>query len=323
MPKGGFPQPAPPKEVTITAIPGVIAAGATWKKAWQGEATADGITGTKDGGLLMAQEQTNQINKIDKDDKPSVFLNTPHGPGSVAFDAKGNVFAVERSCTDPGKPGPCNEPTGIAQLTPTRKVIANSVGKMGDGKSMGRLNDFAMARSGHIYITSNGGPAPAFHLSPAGEVTPFGENLRSNGIVLSADEKTLYITNGSTIAAFDVQPDGSVKNQREFGKLEGMSNGDGMAVDAEGRIYVTSNVAGNWGIQVLDKTGKYLGTIPTPRSPITVAFSGKDKKTLYVGAMGLTQADGKEFLTAPNVRNVAMTVYKVPVQTPGFKGRLK
>jgi gluconolactonase len=228
---------------------------------------------------------------------------------------------VERTCTDPGKPAGCTEATGIAQLTPARKVIANSAGKMGDGKSMGRLNDFAISKTGHIYITS--GPIPAYHLSPSGEVTGFGENLRSNGIVLSPDEKTLYITNGGTVAAFDVQPDGSVKNQREFGKLNGMANGDGMAIDAEGRVYVTCNTPGNWGIQVLDKTGKYLGTIPTPRAPITIAFSGKGKKMLYAGMMGETLSDGKEFTTAPNVRNVAMTVYKVPVLTPGFKGRLK
>src|SRR5215831_14525814 len=31
-----FPQPQPPKEMTITNIPGVIAAGAQWKLVWQG-----------------------------------------------------------------------------------------------------------------------------------------------------------------------------------------------------------------------------------------------------------------------------------------------
>jgi hypothetical protein len=39
--------------------------------------------------------------------------------------------------------------------------------------------------------------------------------------------------------------------------------------------------------------------------------------------MGETLADGKEFLTAPNARNTAMTVYKVQLLTPGVKGRLK
>jgi gluconolactonase len=322
MPKGGFAQPVPPIDVTIAAIPGVIAGGAVWQRVWTGDATADGMTATKDGGLLMAQEQSDRINQIDVNDQPSVFSTASKGPGSVAFDAKGQVWVLERGCTDPGKPGPCTEPTSLSQLTPARKVFANSIGKLNDGKSMGRVNDFTIAKSGHMYITT-GGVAAALHVTPTGEVTPFGENLFTNGITLSPDEKTLYITNRATIAAFDVQPDGSVKNQREFGKLTGAANGDGIAVDAEGRLYVTCNTAGNWGVQVLDKTGKYVGTIPTPRSPITLAFSGKDKKMLYIGAMGWTQPDTKEYLTAPNVRNVAMTVYKVPVLTPGFKGRMK
>ena len=97
MPKGGFAQPVPPIDVTIAAIPGVIAGGAVWQRVWTGDATADGMTATKDGGLLMAQEQSDRINQIDINDKPSVFLTTPHGPGSVAFDSTGRVLAVERT----------------------------------------------------------------------------------------------------------------------------------------------------------------------------------------------------------------------------------
>src|SRR5437588_5586837 len=102
QPKGGFAQPPPPKDVTITAIAGVVAAGAKWTPIWQGNETADGITASEDGGLLMAQEQTNHINKLDKNGKFSVFLSNPHGPGSVAIGPKGRIFAVERTCTDPG-----------------------------------------------------------------------------------------------------------------------------------------------------------------------------------------------------------------------------
>ena len=37
-------------------------------------------------------------------------------------------------------------------------------------------------------------------------------------------------------------------------------------------------------MQVFDKTGRYLGTIPVPRQPSNVAFSGIDKRTLYITA---------------------------------------
>src|SRR5437868_5724541 len=84
---GGQPQPA--REVTVTGIPGVVAAGATWTIAWQGPDNADGIVGTDDGGLLFAQEQPNQISKLDPDDRVSVFLTDTHGTGAISIDSRG------------------------------------------------------------------------------------------------------------------------------------------------------------------------------------------------------------------------------------------
>ena len=307
-----FPQPPPPREVTIAAIPGVIAADAKWTLVYQSEVNSDGIVGSSDGGLLFAQEQRNHIAKLDKNGKFSAFLTNPHGPGAVAIGRKGQILAVERTCTDPGgKPEECKEPTDIAQLTPSRKVLADSF----MGKNLGRINDLVAAKNGGVYFTSGG----AYYLSPSGQVTSIGENLRTNGINLSRDEKTLYVTNGPVITAFDVQPDGSVKNQREFGKLEGGGNGDGMAIDSEGRIYDATAP----GIQVLSPEGKYLGLIPMPRNGISVAFSGPGKKWLYAVGNGAVSADGKEITTAPGVRNTAMTIYRIPMLSQGFKGRAK
>jgi len=156
-----FPQPAPPREVTIAAIPGVIAAGAKWTLVYQSNVNSDGIVGSPDGGLLFAQEQRNQISKLDKKDKFSAFLTNPHGPGAVAIGPKGQILAVERTCTDPGgKPDECKEPTDIAQLTPTRKVLADSF----MGKGLERINDLVAAKNGGVYFTSGG----AYYLSPTG-----------------------------------------------------------------------------------------------------------------------------------------------------------
>src|ERR1700722_9039009 len=263
-----FPQPAPAKDVTITAIPGIIDASAKWKLIWQGNENADGLVGYKDG-LLFAQEQTNHVNMLDKNDKFSVFLMNGHGPGAVTIGPKGTIIVDERTCTDPGghmggKPADCTEPTGVAVLTPERKVLANSY----MGKGLGRVNDLVSDKKGGVYFTTNTGSG-IFYIQPNDEIIGIGEGIHSNGINLSPDEKTLYVTNGPVIMAFDVQPDGSVKNQREFAKLEGGGNGDGMAIDAKGRLFDTAN-----GIQVFTPDGKYLGMIPTPRTVISVAFSG-------------------------------------------------
>jgi len=125
------------------------------------------------------------------------------------------------------------------------------------------------------------------------------------------------VTNGATIVAFDIQPDGTVRSQHDFGKVEG--GGDGMTIDSAGRLYVTSQP----GVQVLSSEGKYLGIIPTPRSVISAAFSGPGKKTLYVVGAGALGPDGKEFKTPEGVRNNAKSIYKIEMLAQGFKGGAK
>jgi len=67
------------REATVTAIPGVVAAGAKWSLVWQGTDNADGIVGTDDGGLLFAQEQPNRVSKLDQNDTVSVFVQNTRG----------------------------------------------------------------------------------------------------------------------------------------------------------------------------------------------------------------------------------------------------
>jgi gluconolactonase len=309
--RGGEPQRA--RDVRVTSIPGVVAAGAMWTIAWQGTDNADGIVGTTDGGLLFAQEQPGQISKLDASGRGSVFLRDTHGAGALSIDAAGRILAVERTCTDPGRraPDPCVEPTVVGVLTPERKTLANNV----DGKPLGRLNDLVADRKGGVYFTVGG----AYYVDAAGRVTSLGDNLRANGIMLSRGEDVIYVTNGNVVVAFDVQPDGTVRNRRDFATLEAGGNGDGMAIDAAGRLYVTTAP----GVQVFDLSGKYLGLIPTPRNVISVAFSGPDKRTLYVVGSGALGPDGKEFVTSDGVRNNAKTIYRIPMLAQGFSGRAK
>jgi len=302
-----------PRDVTVETIPGVIEAGAQWQLAWQGTNNADGIVGTADGGLLFAQEQPRQIGKLDTDDRYSVLLSDTHGAGSVSMDAEGRILAVERTCTDPGRRsgGECQERTAISILTPQRKILADSF----EGRALGRLNDLVADRLGGAYFTVGG----AYYVDSHGQVASLGDNLRTNGIMLSTDERTLYVTNRDVIVAFDVAPDGTTTNRRDFAMLEAGGNGDGLAIDAADRLYVTSAP----GVQVFSSAGNFLGLIPTPRRVISVAFSGPEKKTLYVVGSGALGPDGAEFATPEGVRNNAKTIYKIATVAEGFKGRAK
>jgi gluconolactonase len=308
--RGGAPRGV--RDVTVTGIAGVVAAGSTWTIAWQGTDNADGIVGTADGSLLFAQEQPNRISRLDSSDRASIYLADTHGAGAIAIDAKGRVLVVQRTCTDPGRqPDLCREPTAIAILAPERKVLADSFA----GGGLGRLNDLVADKKGGVYFTSGG----AFYLNAGGSVSSLGDNIRANGIMLSPDERVLYVTNGQTILAFDVMADGTTTNRRDFEYLEGGGNGDGMAIDADGRLYVTSPA----GVQVFSGDGHYVDLIPTPRNAISVAFAGPNKQTLYVVGSGALGADGKEFTTPEGVRNNAKTIYKLPMIARGFAGRAK
>jgi len=305
------------KEAVIPTIDGVVAAGSAWELAWAGFMTADGMVGTDDGGLLFAQEQSNSIRKLGPDGKEQVYRANVAGVGAVSIDAKGRLFAVERTCTDPGLHMPsCNELTRVVQIAPDQRLVANS---FADGKSLGRLNDLMADGNGGAYFTQMG----LYHARADGSVSVIADkDILTNGVMLSPDGKTLYVTNRSKIVAFDVGKDGAATNRRDFATLsrEGTGfGGDGLAVDSEGRLYVT----GDAGVYVLDKSGKELGVIPVPRRAITIAFSGPGKQTLYVGAMGAVGPDGKAWTTPEGVRNVAMTIYRLKTVATGYKGRAK
>lgn len=310
--RGGFAQPTGVREATVTEIPGIVAAGAKWELVWGGTDNSDGLIGTADGGLLFAQEQPSRVSKIDKEGKVSSFLQNTHGTGALAIDSKGRVLGVARTCTDPGgHPDQCKEATAVVFLTPEYKVITDNF----QGQSLGRLNDLVVDKKGGIYFNGGG----MFYVSPTGQVSSIGENVRTNGIILSRDEKTLYVTNGMGLVAFDIQADGTVKNQRDFAKLEAGGAGDGSTIDSEGRLYISSGP----GVQVFSAEGKYLGLIPTPRPIMSLAFSGPGKKTLYASASGALGPDGKEYRTPDGVRNNAKSIYKINMVSEGFKGRAK
>ncbi|HEY1240153.1 MAG TPA: SMP-30/gluconolactonase/LRE family protein [Bryobacteraceae bacterium] len=292
---GGAPETFP-RQYTVMEIPGVVAAGQQWKEVWQVDGNnADGIIATKDGGLLIAQNDKSDIVKLDKNGNTSVAYSGTNTGGSVAMNSKGALFVLNRGLNP-----------SVEQLTPKRKPLANRLNDDPLDCVGGVVNDLTADSKGGVYFTISGGRGPLFYADPTGKVTQYGENLTTNGIVLSADEKHLWVTNGPAVAEFDVQKDGSLTNQREFAKLEGGGfGGDGSTFDAAGRLYVTSNP----GVQVFSPDGKNLGVIPTPRGTISVAFSGPDRKTLY--AVARDNAQNKDWILA------------LPMLAQGPKGRGK
>ncbi len=290
--------PAGPVEYNVTGIPGVIAAGQKWKTVWETDGNnADGIIGLDDGSVLVAQNDNSAVMKIDKDGKATVAYSDTNTGGALSMNSKGALFIVERGLN-----------ASVWQLAPQRKLLANTIN--GDVLDCvgGTINDISADSKGGAYFTMgdfNGGYV--YYASPAGVITRYGQNLSTNGLILSADEKTLYVTNNATLVAFNVQPDGSLANQRDFVTIMGFRE-DGATIDSTGRIYIT----GGAGVQVVGTDGKSLGLIPTPRGVISTAFGGTDKKTLFAVV---------SYRDAGNAQHAQ--VISIPMLAQGFKGRVK
>jgi gluconolactonase len=305
-------QPPPPATDTVAPdIPGVVAGGTKVQVIKEGFQGTEGPIGLPDGSLIFTETNANRIIKIDTDNNVSTFLENTNGSNGLAFDAKGRLITVQ---TTPGQ-----TKIGVVYPKGAESVLADGF----EGKPFGRPNDLVVDKKGGVYFTEPGpnaqpGTTPAapplppavYYVPPGGRAIKIADGIeRPNGIQLSRDEKTLYVnnTNGEYVLAFDIQPDGAVRNRRNFAKYEsvtrtasGVSSGaDGLAIDGQGRVYVAAST----GVQVFSPQGQHLGTIPLSRAPQNLAFAGPGKKTLYVVGRG--------------------AAFRIPMVAEGFKERAK
>jgi gluconolactonase len=295
----------------VKAIPGVVADGVRWTKLWQQAGnSADGLIPDKDGNVLMAQEDYDTVLRLHPDGRTDVAVANAKGIGAVSVDRQGRLYGAHRT-ERPGSTKPDKDQilNAIRILTPSQQAI----GQAWSGNAVSeRPNDVIADNAGGAWFTA----VCLYHASPQGVAT-VAENLNANGINLSPDDKTLYVTNGPAIVAFDVKGPGKLENRRDFAHLDGGGGGDGIAVDSEGRLYVSSGP----GVQVIDRTGKYLGLIPTPRSVISVTIAGSKRDTLFMVGSGADDAKGQPIKQGP--QQTAATVYSLPLLAHGVRGHAK
>jgi gluconolactonase len=285
----GGQQAPPPASFTATAIPGVVAAGTKIELVKAGLQRTEGPVAMQDGSMLVSGP--NSILKVDASDNVSTFIENSNQTNGMGWDQQGRLISVQR--------GRGNEKVGV--LYPADKVT--TLADKFQGKPFDALNDMALDKRGGVYFTDAQG---IYYLPPGGSVSRIIDEVpRPNGVVLSPDEKTLYVHNkdGVYMLAFDVAPDGKISNRRNFARYKSVrvpghkdpswdeDNGaDGMAVDSEGRVYAATNA----GVEVFSPRGELLGVMPVQwgaendniRKPQNLAFGGADRKTLYIVGAG-------------------------------------
>jgi gluconolactonase len=267
---------------TSPGIPGVIAPGVEPELVQEGFVFTEGPVGTPDGGLYFSDIRPNKIYLLDASGKIALVREQSNGSNGLAVTKDGDLYAAEGGGPRVSKRGRDGTVTAVAEGTDRGPFLSP--------------NDLILDAKGGIYITDPGPrpvvpgrPTSVSYLAPGAKqaVVIDGEVARPNGLTLTLDGKTLIVddTIGTVVFAYDVQADGSVKNKRPFAQLrdipEGKESGaDGLALDSEGRIYITTLT----GVQVFDAKGAYLGTIKVPRQPANAAFAGPDKRVLYITA---------------------------------------
>lgn len=294
-----------PPDTTAPDIPGVVAGGTRVRLIRDLFQSTEGPIAMPDGSLLFTEQDAGdgRLVKIDKDGNVSTYLENTNRTIGLAYDPKGRLIGTQSRIPR------------VGVLAPTRTTLASEYG----GQPLVFPNDLVVDKKGGIYFTDQVNerfrPPPLgrtpllLYIRPDGQLIKVSEEVtRPNGVMLSPDEKILYAVNGPVIVAFDVQPDGTLRNLRNWATLVGLprneagvvtGGADSVAIDAAGRFYAATGV----GVQVFSPQGQHLGTIPTPLPPQAIAFAGPDKKTLYVVGRG--------------------AVWKIAMIAQGYLGRAK
>jgi sugar lactone lactonase YvrE len=75
--------------------------------------------------------------------------------------------------------------------------------------------------------------------------------------------------------SFRVDPEGVLADPKLFVE----EGGEGVAVDAQGRVYIAAGQ-----IRVFSPAGEAVGVIEVPQRPTGVVFGGPDRNTLFITA---------------------------------------
>lgn len=160
-----------------------------------------------------------------------------------------------------------------------------------DSKPSARPNDLVVDRLGGIYYTLTG-PGEVCYIAadknPSGQTTSsVVANVKTpNGIILSPDEKTLYVSAyvPKEIWAYPVESAGKIGPGRLFATMDdGPDKGaDGMCIDRAGNVYC----CGARDVWIWNPAGKLLDKLTTPTRPINCTFGDYNMQSLYITGFG-------------------------------------
>ena len=266
------------QDVYQTLLPGE-----GWQVVSSGHRHTDGPAVSPAGEIYFSDPVSNLIHKVGLDGKVSVFAQNTNGANGMMFGPDGRLYAG---------------------ATRTRQIVAyDTTGAMDVIASDVPSNDLAVNVKGDMYVTDTGAKKIWF-IPKGGAPRVVDEGIDSpNGVLFSPDQTLLYVSDyvGRLSWVFQIRPDGSLAHKQRYfythvADTASRSTADGMAVDADGRVYIATGL----GVQVFDQIGKCHAILPPPQggSLSNVEFGGPDFGEMYV-----TNAD-KVFKRKTRVKGV-------------------
>jgi gluconolactonase len=240
-------------------------------------AYADSPLWSHESFLLYADPPNNKIYKLVHGAQPVIFREDSNGAMGMTLDAQGRLYV----CETHGR--------RVTRLDKNGNV--DVVAEAWQGKKLNAPNDIVVRKDGHAYFTD-----PAFgnqldtreldfygvyHINPKGELSLAAKwTTRPNGIALSPNGRTLYVTDSDAraVRAYDIEKEGAPVNERVLiSGIEGIP--DGIRVDEKGNLYVAAKE-----IYIYSSAGKPISRINIGETPSNLAWGDNDFGTLYVAA---------------------------------------
>jgi gluconolactonase len=284
------------------ALAALITPGTPVEKLAEGFTWAEGPVWVRDGGfLLFSDVLANRMHRWSDADGASIFLEPSgyDGPEPSGFREPGSNGLIAGS---PGAILMCDHGNrAVARLdlaTREKTFLAKEYG----GRRFNSPNDLVLGSDGSIWFTDppygleglNASPMKeqpvngVYRLHPDGRVELVVADMSfPNGILLSPNERTLYVANSDpndpVVLAYDLDETGRVGPREVFADMSNLAAEglpglpDGMAVDKAGNLFVT----GPGGVHIFSPGGARLGSIYTDTVAANCAF-GEDGRTLFL-----------------------------------------
>lgn len=244
----------------------ILIPGEDWQLVSEGHKFTEGPATSPEGEVYFTDIPNNTIHKIGLDGKVAPWVTDSNGANGLMFGPDGKLYACQRD-----KIVRYNTATAQAET-----VIADAPN-----------NDLVILKSGGGYYTDPMNKK-VWHFTLDGQRKVVDEGIAfANGVVTSADQTLLFVadTRGRIVYGYQIQADGSLAFKQDHGHLHrpddsGETGADGMTMDTEGRLYVTTKT----GVQILDQLGRVHVILPKPAPGwlSNVVLGGPERDVLYI-----------------------------------------